>query len=143
MSTLSKLATPLAAVAILSMLAMPASAGGFNHHSGRDVAAAGVIGLIGGAMLGAALAAPQQSEPQPGYYAPPPVYYNPPPPPPVYYRPAPVVVYRPAPPVVYAEPESSEHTAWCAGRYRSYNAYDNTWIDNYGRLRPCQSPYGG
>lgn len=142
MSTLSKLATPLAAAAILSMVAMPAMADGYrHHHSNRgDVAAAGVIGLIGGAMLGAALASPPSP---PDYYAPPPVYYDPPPPPPVYYRPAPVVVYRPAPPVVYAEPSSSEHTAWCAGRYRSYNAYDNTWIDNYGRLRPCQSPYGG
>lgn len=141
MSTLHKLAAPLAAAAVVSMLAMPAMADDryYHRHMNRgDVAAAGVIGLIGGTILGAALASP----PPPPYYEPPQVYYAPPPPP-VVYRPAPVVVYEPAPTVVYDAPSSSQHAAWCAGRYRSYNAYDNTWIDNHGRLRPCQSPYYG
>jgi BA14K-like protein len=33
------------------------------------------------------------------------------------------------------------HEGWCAAKYRSYNPYDNTWIDKCGRLRICVSPY--
>ncbi len=134
MSRLSNIAVPVAIAAVLSSLAVPAMADGYYHHrhSDRgDVAAAGVIGLLGGTILGATLASP----------APPPVYYEPVPPP-VVYRPAPVVVYQ-QPAAVYAAPMPGEHQAWCAGRYRSYNSYDNTWTDNRGNLRPCQSPYFG
>ena len=140
MPMLPKLAAPLMVAAVLSTIAAPAMAWERDHHhmDRGDVAAAGVIGLIGGAILGSALASPP---PPPVYYEP---SYEPAPPPPVYYRPAPVVVYQPAPQPVYAaQPVDSQHAAWCAGRYRSYNAYDNTWIDNHGRLRPCQSPYYG
>ena len=142
MFRLSKIAAPVAIAAVLSSLALPALADGYYHHrhDRGDVAAAGAIGLLGGAILGAALASPPSA---PVYYdpPPPPVYYAPPPPP-VIYRPAPVVVYQqPAP--VYAAPMPQEHQAWCAGRYRSYNSYDNTWVDNRGNLRPCQSPYYG
>ncbi|WP_053239596.1 BA14K family protein [Pleomorphomonas koreensis] len=136
MLRLSKIAAPVAIAAVLSSLALPALADGYYHHhhrsNGGDIAAAGVIGLIGGTMLGAALASPP----------PPPVYYEPAPPP-VIYQPAPVVVYQQPAPVYAAVPMSGEHQAWCAGRYRSYNAYDNTWVDNRGNLRPCQSPYYG
>ena len=52
---------------------------------------------------------------------------------PVYAAPAPVYV-----PVVDA---ADAHVAWCSGKYRSYSAYDNTWVDRSGRLRVCRSPY--
>lgn len=144
MSRLSKIAAPVAIAAVLSTLALPAMADGYYHHrhhsDSGDVVAAGAIGLLGGALLGAALASPPAP---PVYYEPaPPVYYAPPPPP-VVYRPAPVVVYRQPAPIYAAAPMSAEHQAWCSGRYRSYNSYDNTWVDNRGNLRPCQSPYFG
>ncbi|PIP00649.1 conserved exported hypothetical protein [uncultured Pleomorphomonas sp.] len=134
MSRLSKIAAPVAIAAVLSSLALPAMADGYyrHHHryDGGDVAAAGAIGLLGGALLGATLASPP---PPPVYYDPPPVVYAPPPPPVIYQQPAPV----------YAVSMPAAHQAWCSGRYRSYNAYDNTWVDNRGNLRPCQSPYFG
>ncbi|MFD2258907.1 BA14K family protein [Chelativorans composti] len=30
---------------------------------------------------------------------------------------------------------------WCAQRYRSYRAYDNTFQPYNGPRRPCRSPY--
>jgi hypothetical protein len=33
------------------------------------------------------------------------------------------------------------HVEWCANRYRSYRAYDNTYQPNYGPRRQCNSPY--
>lgn len=36
----------------------------------------------------------------------------------------------------------NRHVAWCEGRYRSYNARNNTWISNSGKVRQCISPYG-
>ena len=33
------------------------------------------------------------------------------------------------------------HVSWCANRYRSYRAYDNTFQPNYGPRRACISPY--
>ena len=33
------------------------------------------------------------------------------------------------------------HVEWCANRYRSYRAYDNTFQPNYGPRRQCNSPY--
>lgn len=33
------------------------------------------------------------------------------------------------------------HFDWCAGRYRSYRAYDNTFQPYYGPRQQCQSPY--
>lgn len=140
MPRLIRFAAPLAIAAMATMLAFPAAAGGrYHHHSdGGDVAAAAAIGIIGGVLLGSALASPPP---------PPPVYYyEPVPPPPVYYRPAPRVVYQPVPVYdapVYEPSLSAQHQSWCAGRYRSYEPYDNTWVDNHGRLRPCQSPYYG
>ena len=147
MSRLSQIAAPVAIAAVLSSLAVPAMADGYYHrhnrYNGGDLAAVGAIGLLGGALLGSTMAA--QPAPAPVYYDPPaPAYYvPPPPPPPVVYRPAPVVVYQQPAPVYAAAPLPAQHQAWCAGRYRSYNAYDNTWVDNRGNLRPCQSPYFG
>lgn len=33
------------------------------------------------------------------------------------------------------------HVEWCANRYRSYRAYDNTYQPNNGPRRQCNSPY--
>ncbi|MCP8893507.1 BA14K family protein [Shinella daejeonensis] len=36
---------------------------------------------------------------------------------------------------------SSSHVNWCANRYRSYRAYDNTFQPYNGPRRECLSPY--
>jgi hypothetical protein len=41
----------------------------------------------------------------------------------------------------YVEPGGSAHVDWCASRYRSYRAYDNTFQPNNGPRRQCVSPY--
>jgi hypothetical protein len=41
----------------------------------------------------------------------------------------------------YAAPAGSAHVEWCASRYRSYRAYDNTFQPNSGPRRQCVSPY--
>jgi len=35
----------------------------------------------------------------------------------------------------------SPHVRWCANRYRSYRAYDNTFQPYHGPRRQCYSPY--
>jgi len=35
----------------------------------------------------------------------------------------------------------SSHVRWCANRYRSYRAYDNTFQPYHGPRRQCRSPY--
>ncbi|MBY4592439.1 BA14K family protein [Rhizobium redzepovicii] len=35
----------------------------------------------------------------------------------------------------------SSHVAWCASRYRSYRAYDNTFQPYNGPRQQCYSPY--
>lgn len=42
--------------------------------------------------------------------------------------------------IVRRLPDNS-HTAWCANRYRSYRAYDNTFQPNNGPRKQCVSPY--
>lgn len=55
------------------------------------------------------------------------------------YRPRPVYrEYRPA----YRGGMSRAHVNWCAGRYRSYDAYSNTFQPYHGPRQPCYSPYG-
>ncbi|SCB24571.1 BA14K-like protein [Rhizobium miluonense] len=49
-------------------------------------------------------------------------------------------------PRYYAAPAPSgsinpRHVEWCADRYRSYRAYDNTFQPNYGPRRQCYSPF--
>ncbi len=34
-----------------------------------------------------------------------------------------------------------DHVRWCQARYRSYDAYSNTFQPNRGPRRPCVSPY--
>ena len=48
---------------------------------------------------------------------------------------------RPLPlPVYHGEPAA--HVAWCAGRYRSYDARTDTFQPYHGARRVCRSPYG-
>ncbi|NZD64547.1 BA14K family protein [Rhizobium sp. WYCCWR 11290] len=35
----------------------------------------------------------------------------------------------------------SRHVQWCADRYRSYRAYDNTYVPRAGMRAYCNSPY--
>jgi hypothetical protein len=47
--------------------------------------------------------------------------------------------YRPVHRRVYAV--GSTHVNWCANRFRSYRAWDNTFQPYHGRRRYCISPY--
>lgn len=131
-------AAALAAVAVCAAIApLPALAdgfyrphryGGYYGHGDGDLVAAGALGLLGGAVIAGALMPP------------PPVYA---PPVPAYVPVVPAPVYAPPPVPVYSGPVvMTPHVSWCRSRYRSYNVYTNTWIDNYGRVRACMSPYG-
>lgn len=104
------------ALAAALAIALPgvANAGGW-HHRHDDAIVAGSLGLLGGMIIGGALAQPA---PAPVYVAPAPVYVAP----------------------GYIDPAAA-HASWCASHYRSWSAYDNTWIDRKGRLRACVSPY--
>lgn len=45
-------------------------------------------------------------------------------------------------PAVETQPAlPAEHVSWCADRYRSYNADDNSYRSYGGQQRPCVSPY--
>jgi hypothetical protein len=125
----------IASVAVAGMLAVSsfaaattdASAGGkhwkrhYPHHhyhsrGGWGPGAAVATGALLGLTIGA-LAAPR-------YYEPPPVrYYDAPPSPPRGYT------------------YSAQHVSWCSDRYRSYDAYDNSWVDYDGFARQCVSPF--
>jgi hypothetical protein len=35
----------------------------------------------------------------------------------------------------------SSHTQWCANRYRTYRASDNTYVPRVGVRAQCRSPY--
>jgi hypothetical protein len=102
----------LAAALAIAAVAAPTTAVAGPHD---DAIVAGALGFLGGAIVGGALAQPA----------------------PVYVEPAPIYV-QPRPVVIHG---ADAHVAWCSAKYRSYNVYDNTWIDKHGRLRICQSPY--
>ena len=129
-------------LALATVLASGEAAAGHRNHAG-DAAAAGIIGLAAGAVLGSVLTAPQApppayyAPPPREYYAPPPVRYAPPPPPRVYYAP-------PPPPPVYYTPARSfapwtpEWSAYCARKYRSFDPRSGTYITYRGEERFCQ-----
>lgn len=52
-----------------------------------------------------------------------------------------VPIYDTSPPVVRFVPRYRGHEAWCAARYRSYDAWSDTWQPYDGPRRPCRSPY--
>jgi hypothetical protein len=91
-------------------------------------------GLIGGAIIGGALAAPYYYGPGPYYYGPGP-YYAPGPyaPAPAYYGPGP---YGPAP--AYGPgPAGGDAVAYCSRKYRSYDPSTGTFLGNDGARHPC------
>lgn len=51
----------------------------------------------------------------------------------------PVTTARPAP---LARRSVDAHAQWCAGRYRSYDAWSDTWQPWHGPRRQCRSPFG-
>jgi hypothetical protein len=68
-----------------------------------------------GAIIGGALAAPRYVEPR-------------------YVEPAPAPVYR-------SSGLNPRHYEWCAGRYRSYDSYSNTFQPYNGPRQQCYSPF--
>ncbi|WP_117190779.1 BA14K family protein [Rhizobium terrae] len=90
---------------------------GHRHHNGYwfPLAAFGAGALIGGAIA----SQPRYVEPVPRYV-------------------------EPAPRYVEAAPAGDinpRHYEWCSDRYRSYDAYSNTFQPNYGPRQQCYSPY--
>jgi hypothetical protein len=96
-------------VSLFAVTLPGAALAGDRNGSGNllaGVAIGAMVGVIGGALLGAfsahEAAPPVAYGPPVAYAPPPPVVYAPPPP--VVYAPAPAVVYVPAPPVVRSAP---------------------------------------
>ncbi|WP_105418699.1 BA14K family protein [Neorhizobium sp. T25_27] len=48
---------------------------------------------------------------------------------------------EPAPAYGGGDDINPRHYEWCADRYRSYDAYSNSFQPNYGRRQTCYSPY--
>jgi hypothetical protein len=46
-----------------------------------------------------------------------------------------------APDGLFLSPEDILHVRWCATRYLSYHATDNTYADLTGKRVACRSPY--
>ncbi|MBY5914180.1 BA14K family protein (plasmid) [Rhizobium leguminosarum] len=67
-----------------------------------------------------------------------PLLPGPPGPPPVIMPPPPEAL---APSEEYSNQYDGRHYAWCARRYRSYSAYDNSFQPSRGPRRQCYSPY--
>ncbi|AWI56999.1 BA14K family protein [Sinorhizobium fredii] len=61
-------------------------------------------------------------------------------PPPLLPGPPPIVA-PPPPEPDYARRYDPRHSDWCAHRYRSYRAYDNTYQPYEGPRRLCYSPF--
>lgn len=61
--------------------------------------------------------------------------------------PGPPAIVMPPPPNApppseeYSKEYGRRHYAWCARRYRSYSAYDNSFQPSRGPRRQCYSPY--
>jgi len=106
-----------------------------NNNAGAAVAA-GIIGLVAGAILLGATSRPSYAGPPPG-----PAYYPPAPYPPVPYEPEP---YQPAPYPGYVsghpgfQPWSPAWYDYCASKYRSFNARTGTYTTYRGEQKFCQ-----
>ncbi len=123
MTTFRNLAIAAGAAAMIAgSAAAPAQA---THQFGHLAAGVGLGLLIGGAL----------NANRPPIYAPAPVYVQPAP---VYVQPQPVYV-QPQP--VYAQPSYTQHQTWCINRWRSYQVSSDTYVNNYGQTRYCDSPY--
>jgi len=143
----------LAATAAIGLVAAgmsPAEAGGRHYrghyHGGGNywggAAAAGVIGLAAGAIIGSAFSSPRYYAGS-GYYGGP-VYYDPPP----YRYLPPAYPYRSEayvePPRYYRAPAynsdrwSPEWIAYCARKYKSFNPRTGTYRTYSGHDRMCR-----
>ena len=92
---------------------------GYRQHNGYYFPLAA---FATGAIIGGALSQPRE------VYRPIPEY-----------RPRPVYrEYAPAP----RRAAGQNHVNWCFGRYRSYDAYSNTFQPYNGPRQTCYSPYG-
>ncbi|MGI9416610.1 MAG: BA14K family protein [Geminicoccaceae bacterium] len=107
----------LAVAILIGALTLPTSAeaGRYHRHHGGNAAAAGLIGLAIGAVIGGAIARDH-------YYDP---YYDDP----YYYRPGPAS-YRPA-------PWTPEWYAYCHSKYRSFDRRSGTYQPYRGPRRFC------
>lgn len=127
------------AAALAISAAAPASAEYRHHHRhgghGGDPYAAGVAGVVLGAMLGAPR--PYYAPPPPYYYAPAPVYLEPAP---IYVEPAPVYV-EPAP--VYGVPDRVPYSQIQRGESRPYPAAPSARRDNGPRVVTYDESVGG
>ncbi len=88
------------------------------NADGRDAVLGGALGFAVGTMFGNATARPR------AYYPAAPVYVAPPPPPPV------VVYYAP-------QPWTPEWYAYCAQRFRSFDARSGTYLGHDGYRHMC------
>ena len=120
-----------AAVALLALTTIFTTVASAEAGRRERAFAGGVVaGLAGAAILGG-IARAHEPLYAPGYHVRPtyyaPVYR------PVYVAPAPVrrVRYR----------ATNAHADWCFARYRSYDAYSDTYQPYHGPRRPCLSPY--
>ena len=109
----------LAALLAGALLALPAPAEAGHRNNAGAAVAAGVIGAI----IGGAIVSHHNRRDHRGYY-----YYDAP----VYYAPPPrVYYYAPA-------PWTPEWYAYCARKYRSFDAHSGTFQPYYGRRRLCR-----
>jgi len=143
----------IAAIGLVAVSLSAAEAGGRHHghyyRGGNDwggAAAAGVIGLAAGAIIGSAFSGPGYYAGAPYYGGP--VYYDPPPyrylPPPYPYRSEAYVGPPRYDPPRYYQPRayrpvqwSPEWIAYCARKYKSFNPRTGTYRTYSGRVRMC------
>lgn len=86
-------------------------------------------GLLGGAIIGGALAAPYYGYGPGPYYGDPGPYYGGP----GYYAPA----YGPGPGYGYGPPPGGDAVGYCMQRYRSYDPRSQTFLGTDGYRHPC------
>lgn len=93
----------------------------YHHHRSRGGnAAAGVIGLAAGAIIGSAITQSQRPR----------VIYAPS----AYHSPAPYRAYR------YSEPWSQRWYSYCSRKFRSFNPRTETYRGYNGRDYSCNAP---
>ena len=108
-----------------------------HRHGRRGRGGAIALGVLGGAIIGSAIARDRYRyryrRYDDGYYRyRRPRYYRPR----VYYEPRPVYRER-----RYRRSSRNAHRRWCYNRYRSYQARSDTFVTYSGRVKRCRSPY--
>lgn len=106
------LSLSMAALLATTMVVLSFSQADARHRGHRGAAAAGAAGLIGGLIIGGAIANSERRRDHRRSREPRRIY------------------------------RGDAHERWCYNRYRSYRAYDNTFQPYRGGRRYCRSPYG-